>query len=154
MDFVLQAAAVSWQAPCFRVCFIPCPHLLQTDCPKAECFETLSAMELAEQITLLDHIIFRSIPYEWVCPHSSRAALQLTLFLSRCVCAELWLLVLCWFCPTWMSFGSTICWKYLYRNIGNSQDGQSCVSVCATVTIEGEVLCPLTSLCYRNRNTV
>ncbi|XP_066129783.1 ras-specific guanine nucleotide-releasing factor 2 isoform X1 [Saccopteryx bilineata] len=35
-----------------------------TDCLKAECFETLSAMELAEQITLLDHIIFRSIPYE------------------------------------------------------------------------------------------
>ncbi|XP_031215843.1 ras-specific guanine nucleotide-releasing factor 2 isoform X1 [Mastomys coucha] len=35
-----------------------------TDCPKAECFETLSAMELAEQITLLDHIVFRSIPYE------------------------------------------------------------------------------------------
>ncbi|XP_053768153.1 ras-specific guanine nucleotide-releasing factor 2 isoform X7 [Desmodus rotundus] len=34
------------------------------DCPKAECFETLSAMELAEQITLLDHIVFRSIPYE------------------------------------------------------------------------------------------
>ncbi|KAM5257588.1 ras-specific guanine nucleotide-releasing factor 2 isoform 2-T2 [Hipposideros larvatus] len=35
-----------------------------TDYPKAECFETLSAMELAEQITLLDHIVFRSIPYE------------------------------------------------------------------------------------------
>ncbi|XP_047412785.1 ras-specific guanine nucleotide-releasing factor 2 isoform X1 [Sciurus carolinensis] len=35
-----------------------------TDCSKAECFETLSAMELAEQITLLDHVIFRSIPYE------------------------------------------------------------------------------------------
>uniref|UniRef100_A0A8C5KN85 RAS protein-specific guanine nucleotide-releasing factor 2 n=1 Tax=Jaculus jaculus TaxID=51337 RepID=A0A8C5KN85_JACJA len=35
-----------------------------TDCPKAECFETLSAMELAEQITLLDHIVFRNIPYE------------------------------------------------------------------------------------------
>ncbi|XP_071468555.1 ras-specific guanine nucleotide-releasing factor 2 isoform X3 [Marmota flaviventris] len=35
-----------------------------TDCPKAECFESLSAMELAEQITLLDHVIFRSIPYE------------------------------------------------------------------------------------------
>ncbi|XP_076995405.1 ras-specific guanine nucleotide-releasing factor 2 isoform X2 [Tamandua tetradactyla] len=35
-----------------------------TDCPTAECFETLSAMELAEQITLLDHIVFRSIPYE------------------------------------------------------------------------------------------
>nr|XP_036855705.1 ras-specific guanine nucleotide-releasing factor 2 isoform X1 [Manis javanica] len=34
------------------------------NCPKAECFETLSAMELAEQITLLDHIVFRSIPYE------------------------------------------------------------------------------------------
>uniref|UniRef100_A0A4W5MS87 Ras protein specific guanine nucleotide releasing factor 2 n=1 Tax=Hucho hucho TaxID=62062 RepID=A0A4W5MS87_9TELE len=37
--------------------------ILQT-CPKAECFESLSAMELAEQITLLDHIVFRSIPYE------------------------------------------------------------------------------------------
>ncbi|XP_038621783.1 ras-specific guanine nucleotide-releasing factor 2 isoform X2 [Tachyglossus aculeatus] len=35
-----------------------------SDCAKAECFETLSAMELAEQITLLDHIVFRSIPYE------------------------------------------------------------------------------------------
>lgn len=35
-----------------------------TDCAKAECFETLSAMELAEQITLLDHVVFRSIPYE------------------------------------------------------------------------------------------
>ncbi|KAM4875524.1 ras-specific guanine nucleotide-releasing factor 2 isoform 3-T3 [Thomomys bottae] len=35
-----------------------------TDCPKAECFESLSAMEMAEQITLLDHIVFRSIPYE------------------------------------------------------------------------------------------
>uniref|UniRef100_A0A8C7QE54 Ras-specific guanine nucleotide-releasing factor 2 n=1 Tax=Oncorhynchus mykiss TaxID=8022 RepID=A0A8C7QE54_ONCMY len=31
---------------------------------KSECFESLSAMELAEQITLLDHIVFRSIPYE------------------------------------------------------------------------------------------
>uniref|UniRef100_A0A8C7F6U3 Ras protein specific guanine nucleotide releasing factor 2 n=1 Tax=Oncorhynchus kisutch TaxID=8019 RepID=A0A8C7F6U3_ONCKI len=36
----------------------------QAECPKAECFESLSAMELAEQITLLDHIVFRSIPYE------------------------------------------------------------------------------------------
>ncbi|XP_021236565.1 ras-specific guanine nucleotide-releasing factor 2 isoform X5 [Numida meleagris] len=35
-----------------------------SECPKPECFETLSAMELAEQITLLDHIVFRSIPYE------------------------------------------------------------------------------------------
>lgn len=31
-----------------------------------ECFESLSAIELAEQITLLDHIVFRSIPYEYV----------------------------------------------------------------------------------------
>uniref|UniRef100_A0A672M1C2 Ras protein specific guanine nucleotide releasing factor 2 n=1 Tax=Sinocyclocheilus grahami TaxID=75366 RepID=A0A672M1C2_SINGR len=31
---------------------------------KVECFESLSAMELAEQITLLDHIVFRNIPYE------------------------------------------------------------------------------------------
>ncbi|XP_016898396.2 ras-specific guanine nucleotide-releasing factor 2, partial [Cynoglossus semilaevis] len=38
--------------------------LQMPDIPKAECFESLSAMELAEQITLLDHIIFRSIPYE------------------------------------------------------------------------------------------
>uniref|UniRef100_A0A673YFI0 Ras protein specific guanine nucleotide releasing factor 2 n=1 Tax=Salmo trutta TaxID=8032 RepID=A0A673YFI0_SALTR len=35
-----------------------------TECPKAECFDSLSAIELAEQITLLDHIVFRSIPYE------------------------------------------------------------------------------------------
>lgn len=41
---------------------------VQADCPKAECFESLSAMELAEQITLLDHIVFRSIPYESVSP--------------------------------------------------------------------------------------
>ncbi|XP_030647409.1 ras-specific guanine nucleotide-releasing factor 2 [Chanos chanos] len=38
--------------------------LQMAECPKAECFESLSAMELAEQITLLDHIVFRSIPYE------------------------------------------------------------------------------------------
>ncbi|XP_072288743.1 ras-specific guanine nucleotide-releasing factor 2 isoform X3 [Eucyclogobius newberryi] len=38
--------------------------LQMADCPKAECFESLSAMELAEQVTLLDHIVFRSIPYE------------------------------------------------------------------------------------------
>lgn len=36
----------------------------QAENPKGECFESLSAMELAEQITLLDHIVFRSIPYE------------------------------------------------------------------------------------------
>uniref|UniRef100_A0A8C1R2G1 Ras protein-specific guanine nucleotide-releasing factor 2b n=1 Tax=Cyprinus carpio TaxID=7962 RepID=A0A8C1R2G1_CYPCA len=38
--------------------------LQMAECPKAEFFESLSAMELAEQITLLDHIVFRSIPYE------------------------------------------------------------------------------------------
>uniref|UniRef100_A0A8C9VD89 Ras protein-specific guanine nucleotide-releasing factor 2b n=1 Tax=Scleropages formosus TaxID=113540 RepID=A0A8C9VD89_SCLFO len=41
-----------------------CLFRSQAECPKVECFESLSAMELAEQITLLDHIIFRSIPYE------------------------------------------------------------------------------------------
>ncbi|KAG9353585.1 hypothetical protein JZ751_011705, partial [Albula glossodonta] len=38
--------------------------LQMAEYPKAECFESLSAMEMAEQITLLDHIVFRSIPYE------------------------------------------------------------------------------------------
>ncbi|KAJ3603678.1 hypothetical protein NHX12_028422, partial [Muraenolepis orangiensis] len=38
--------------------------LQMAECPRAECFESLSAMELAEQITLLDHIVFRSIPYQ------------------------------------------------------------------------------------------
>uniref|UniRef100_A0A8C3A740 Ras protein specific guanine nucleotide releasing factor 2 n=1 Tax=Cyclopterus lumpus TaxID=8103 RepID=A0A8C3A740_CYCLU len=33
--------------------------LQMAESPKAECFESLSAMELAEQITLLDHIVFR-----------------------------------------------------------------------------------------------
>ncbi|KAK1884305.1 Ras-specific guanine nucleotide-releasing factor 2, partial [Dissostichus eleginoides] len=43
-----------------------CPllHFIVAESPKAECFESLSAMELAEQITMLDHIVFRSIPYE------------------------------------------------------------------------------------------
>ncbi|EMP29537.1 Ras-specific guanine nucleotide-releasing factor 2 [Chelonia mydas] len=43
---------------------VPATPWIQSECPKPECFETLSAMELAEQITLLDHIVFRSIPYE------------------------------------------------------------------------------------------
>uniref|UniRef100_A0A3B4EL33 Ras protein-specific guanine nucleotide-releasing factor 2a n=1 Tax=Pygocentrus nattereri TaxID=42514 RepID=A0A3B4EL33_PYGNA len=43
---------------------LPQERKATAECPKAECFESLSAMELAEQITLLDHIIFRSIPYE------------------------------------------------------------------------------------------
>uniref|UniRef100_A0A669F819 Ras protein specific guanine nucleotide releasing factor 2 n=1 Tax=Oreochromis niloticus TaxID=8128 RepID=A0A669F819_ORENI len=38
--------------------------LQMAESPKSECFESLSAIELAEQITLLDHIVFRSIPYE------------------------------------------------------------------------------------------
>ncbi|XP_063745249.1 ras-specific guanine nucleotide-releasing factor 2 isoform X8 [Eleginops maclovinus] len=38
--------------------------LQMAESPKAECFESLSAMELAEQITMLDHIVFRGIPYE------------------------------------------------------------------------------------------
>uniref|UniRef100_H2L566 Ras protein-specific guanine nucleotide-releasing factor 2a n=1 Tax=Oryzias latipes TaxID=8090 RepID=H2L566_ORYLA len=38
--------------------------LQMAESPKVECIESLSAMELAEQITLLDHIVFRSIPYE------------------------------------------------------------------------------------------
>uniref|UniRef100_A0A9J8ADV5 Ras protein-specific guanine nucleotide-releasing factor 2b n=1 Tax=Cyprinus carpio carpio TaxID=630221 RepID=A0A9J8ADV5_CYPCA len=42
----------------------PLTHEMKAECPKTECFESLSAMELAEQITLLDHIVFRSIPYE------------------------------------------------------------------------------------------
>ncbi|XP_012992506.1 ras-specific guanine nucleotide-releasing factor 2 isoform X3 [Esox lucius] len=42
----------------------PLLHFILAEVPKAECFESLSAMELAEQITLLDHIVFRSIPYE------------------------------------------------------------------------------------------
>ncbi|ELW70006.1 Ras-specific guanine nucleotide-releasing factor 2 [Tupaia chinensis] len=57
-----------------------------TDCLKAECFETLSAMELAEQITLLDHIIFRSIPYE-----SFRYFAHVYCFASETVFLGFWL---------------------------------------------------------------
>ncbi|XP_056395345.1 ras-specific guanine nucleotide-releasing factor 2 isoform X3 [Hyla sarda] len=48
-----------------------------TEGPPTECLDTLSAMELAEQITLLDHIVFRSIPYQeflgqgWMKPDKS-----------------------------------------------------------------------------------
>ncbi|XP_013870557.1 ras-specific guanine nucleotide-releasing factor 2 isoform X2 [Austrofundulus limnaeus] len=43
-----------------------CPllHFIVAESPKVECFESLSAMEMAEQISLLDYIVFRSIPYE------------------------------------------------------------------------------------------
>ncbi|MEQ2171234.1 Ras-specific guanine nucleotide-releasing factor 2 [Goodea atripinnis] len=43
---------------------LTCLCVIKAESPKAECFESLSAMEMAEQITLLDHIVFRSIPYE------------------------------------------------------------------------------------------
>lgn len=36
---------------------------------KAEPFENHSALEIAEQLTLLDHLVFKVIPYEWVSPH-------------------------------------------------------------------------------------
>ncbi|KAK3549638.1 hypothetical protein QTP86_005382 [Hemibagrus guttatus] len=38
--------------------------VMEVEYSKMECFDSLSAMELAEQITLLDHIVFKSIPYE------------------------------------------------------------------------------------------
>ncbi|XP_069792537.1 ras-specific guanine nucleotide-releasing factor 2 isoform X1 [Narcine bancroftii] len=37
--------------------------LQMTDGPRIESFETLSVMEMAEQLTLLDHMVFRNIPY-------------------------------------------------------------------------------------------
>lgn len=58
---------------------------VQADCPKAECFESLSAMELAEQITLLDHIVFRSIPYESV--SQSSCSQRSMLLNTRPLCA-------------------------------------------------------------------
>lgn len=58
---------------------------VQADCPKAECFESLSAMELAEQITLLDHIVFRSIPYESV--SQSSCSQRSMLLITRPLCA-------------------------------------------------------------------
>nr|prf guanine nucleotide-releasing factor [Rattus norvegicus] len=38
--------------------------LLMTEGVKTEPFENHSAMEIAEQLTLLDHLVFKSIPYE------------------------------------------------------------------------------------------
>lgn len=37
---------------------------LQAEGVKAEPFESHSALEIAEQLTLLDHLVFRKIPYE------------------------------------------------------------------------------------------
>lgn len=33
---------------------------------KTEPFENHSALEIAEQLTMLDHLVFKVIPYEWV----------------------------------------------------------------------------------------
>lgn len=40
----------------------PCPP--QAEGVKAEPFENHSALEIAEQLTLLDHLVFKKIPYE------------------------------------------------------------------------------------------
>lgn len=37
--------------------------LPQTEGLKTEPFENHSALEIAEQLTLLDHLVFKSIPY-------------------------------------------------------------------------------------------
>uniref|UniRef100_A0A672MWN9 Ras protein-specific guanine nucleotide-releasing factor 2a n=1 Tax=Sinocyclocheilus grahami TaxID=75366 RepID=A0A672MWN9_SINGR len=61
---ILRKSCYTFTVPsCHITVYVSVP-LIQAECPKAECFESLSAMELAEQITLLDHIVFRSIPYE------------------------------------------------------------------------------------------
>lgn len=36
----------------------------QAEGVKAEPFENHSALEIAEQLTLLDHLVFKKIPYE------------------------------------------------------------------------------------------
>lgn len=38
--------------------------LPQAEGVKAEPFENHSAIEIAEQLTLLDHLVFKKIPYE------------------------------------------------------------------------------------------
>jgi hypothetical protein len=38
--------------------------LPQTEGVKTEPFENHPALEIAEQLTLLDHLVFKSIPYE------------------------------------------------------------------------------------------
>lgn len=39
-------------------------YLTQVGGGKAEPFESHSALEIAEQLTLLDHLVFKVIPYE------------------------------------------------------------------------------------------
>lgn len=46
------------------LCVPLCDFVFEAESPKVEGFESLSAMEIAEQISLLDYIVFRSIPYE------------------------------------------------------------------------------------------
>lgn len=41
-----------------------CPSVPQAEGVKAEPFENHSALEIAEQLTLLDHLVFKKIPYE------------------------------------------------------------------------------------------
>ena len=41
-----------------------CSLVLQAEGVKAEPFESHSALEIAEQLTLLDHLVFKKIPYE------------------------------------------------------------------------------------------
>lgn len=55
---------------------------------KAETFENHSAMEIAEQLTLLDHLVFKVIPYEWVSSHHTARKHEHTKHAS---------LLLCWF---------------------------------------------------------
>lgn len=50
---------------CVCVCFV---YEAMLDC-KTEPFENHSALEIAEQLTLLDHLVFKVIPYEWVPAH-------------------------------------------------------------------------------------
>ena len=45
----------------FTVCACVCQAM--EDC-KTEPFESHSALEIAEQLTLLDHLVFKVIPYE------------------------------------------------------------------------------------------
>lgn len=44
---------------------VSCSQALE-EC-KTEPFENHSALEIAEQLTLLDHLVFKVIPYEYVC---------------------------------------------------------------------------------------
>lgn len=41
-----------------------CSSVPQAEGVRAEPFENHSALEIAEQLTLLDHLVFKKIPYE------------------------------------------------------------------------------------------